>query len=195
MSVLKKIKKPLILIMLGVAVVAYYLYLSNRNNDNTDKMTNNSVVAEYIDRDMEKNYPGTPRAVVLWYSKMIKAVYEKDLTDEDVKGMAKNLYAMFDDELKEKNPYDQYVASVAAEINAYNDANKIISDFVVEDDVNIEFITYEGNKYAKVDVLYYVHEDTKIIKVYHEYTLRKDSKGDWRILFWEITDSNKMEGR
>ena len=194
MSVLNKIKKPLILIMLGVAVVAYYLYLSNRNDDNTDKMTNNSVVAEYIDRDMEKNYPGTPRAVVLWYSNMIKAVYEKDLTDEDVKGMAKNLYAMFDDELKAKNPYDQYVASVAAEINAYNDAKKIISDFVVEDNVNIEFITYEGNNYAKVDVLYYVHEDTKIIKVYHEYTLRKDSKGDWRILFWEITDSNKMEG-
>jgi hypothetical protein len=40
----------------------------------------------------------------------------------------------------------------------------------------------------------FVHEDKKVIKTMEKFTLRKDSEGKWKILFWEIGKVSDMEG-
>mgnify|MGYP003447952129 CR=1 FL=1 len=58
----------------------------------------------------------------------------------------------------------------------------------------IDFIKDDGKEYARVDVAYFVHEGKKVIKTMEKFTLRKDSDGKWKILFWEIGKVSDMEG-
>ena len=57
-----------------------------------------------------------------------------------------------------------------------------------------EFLKDKGKEYAIIDVAYFVHEDKKVIKTMEKFTLRKDSEGKWKILFWEIGKVSDMEG-
>ena len=76
----------------------------------------------------------------------------------------------------------------------YNSAKKKVADYVIEDNTNIDFIKDDGKEYARVDVAYFVHEGKKVIKTMEKFTLRKDSDGKWKILFWEIGKVSDMEG-
>lgn len=191
-----KIKKPLIFIILGGLIVGYFFYLTNRKTDNNDKMADNSPLSQVLDRDLTLNYPGTPRGVVIYYSDILKVLYTLDgkKDEADVRKLGEKLLGIFDDELISVNPPEIYKASLVEEVKVYNSAKKKVADYVIEDNTNIDFIKDDGKEYARVDVAYFVHEGKKVIKTMEKFTLRKDSDGKWKILFWEIGKVSDMEG-
>ena len=100
---------------------------------------------------------------------------------------------IFDDELLTLNPYDEYLKRLQDEIKDYKSAGRTIADYVIENNSNMEFLTYKGKDYAKIDVMYFVHESKNIIKNYEKFTLRKDDGGRWKILYWEVGKASDME--
>lgn len=66
-------------------------------------------MTEITDRDLDKNYPGTPKSVVTYYSNILKVMYSGNLSDKDVESIAAQLRGIFDDELLTLNPYDEYL--------------------------------------------------------------------------------------
>ncbi len=193
MKVWQKIRKPLIFTLLAVLAVSYYIYLSHRKVDNSDKTVSNSAASELISRNLDLNYPGTPIAVVSYYSEIIKVIYKETISDDETAGLAQHSLALFDSELSSYNDYETYLASFTADIAAYKSAGKYISEYTVEPGYNVEYTTFKDNSYAMVDVKYYVREGKNLVNTYEEYTLRKDKEGKWKILYWTLTDASKME--
>ncbi len=191
-----KIKKPLLFIILGGLIVGYFFYLTNRNNDNSDNMAEQTPLSQVLSRDLELNYPGTPRGVVIYYSDILKVLYTLDGKKDhsDIENMAYKLRGLFDDELLERNPEETYITNLINEVTDYNSRKKTVADYIVEGNSNIEFITDNGKEYAKIDTAYFVHEDKNVVKTIECFTLRKDSDGKWKILYWQLGSSNDMEG-
>ncbi|MGN0378414.1 MAG: DUF6715 family protein [Butyrivibrio sp.] len=197
MKVFEKIKKPLIITLLAALAVSYYIYLSNRDTDKSNgKEKETSVATAVLQRDMEKNYPGSPRAVVTYFADIQKLIYKNDFDDDEFIGLAQHMLATYDDELLEKNPYELFIENLKTEISTYKSEKQYISQYIVEDGYGIELTNFKGDEYAEVDVKYYVRNDTQkqTIAIYEKYTLRKDSKGQWKILYWDLADGKDMEG-
>ena len=197
MKVFEKIKKPLIITLLAALAVSYYIYLSNRDTDkNNGKEKETSVATAVLQRDMDKNYPGSPRAVVTYFADIQKLIYKNDFDDDELTGLAQHMLATYDDELLEKNPYELFIENLKTEISTYKSEKQYISQYIVEDGYGRELTDFKGDEYAEVDLKYYVRNDTQkqTIAIYEKYTLRKDSKGQWKILYWDLADGKDMEG-
>lgn len=192
-SFFSKIKKPLIIIIFGAIVVGCYFYISNKKVDNTDKIAKKTPVTEITERDLELNYPGTPRAVLTFYSDVLKVIYSEKMSNEEIRTVAKKLQEIFDDELIAYNPYETYVDQLALEIKTYKNANRTVADYLIEENSYIDYITHEKKDYAKVDVMYFQHEGKNVIKTYEKFTMRKDEFGRWKILCWEMGKASDME--
>ena len=192
MKIWKKIRTPLVFVILACCAIGYYIYLSHRDVDQTEKMASNTEVSKLISRDLDLNYPATARAVVTYYSDIIKAYYKETMTDEELASLAEKARGLFSEELLNFNSQETYLANLTTEIEAYKSAGKYISDYLVEEGYNVEYITFKEEDYAKVDAKYYVREDSSLVYVYEEYTLKKEDS-NWKIVYWEVTDASGME--
>ena len=192
-NVWQKVRKPVILTLAAVIIIGVYYYCSRVEKDNNEKITSNNEIVKITSKDLELNYPSTPKAVVTYYSDIISVIYKVEMNDEELEKVATQMRGLFDDELLLANTYNAYLDSLKVDIEIYKAADRYISGYKVENGYNIEYITYQNEDYAKIDVLYYVREGGDLKHVYEEYTLREDEDGKWKILFWELTDSSSME--
>lgn len=189
----KKIGKPLIFTLTALAVIGLFYFFSRREIDNNEKIAADNVITKLISRDLELNYPSTPKSVVALYSDIISVLYKEDCSEDQVEALAKQARGLFDEELLQLNEYEGYMDRLEAELKLYEDADRYISGYEIEDGYNIEYIKTKDDSYARVAVKYYVREGKDIKNVYEEYTLREDEEGNWKILYWELTDASSME--
>ena len=189
----KKIGKPLIFTLTALAVIGLFYFFSRREIDNNEKIAADNEITKLISRDLELNYPSTPKSVVALYSDIISVLYKEDCSEDQVEALAKQARGLFDEELLQLNEYEGYMDRLEAELKLYKDADRYISGYEIEDGYNIEYIKTKDDSYARVAVKYYVREGKDIKNVYEEYTLREDEEGNWKILYWELTDASSME--
>ena len=197
MKTFDKIKKPIIITLLALMIVSYYIYLSHRGSDKvTFKEKETSAATVVLQKDMDKNYPGSPRAVVTYFADIQRVLYKSDLNDDELCGIAQHMLSLYDDELLEKNPYDLFVENLKTDISSYKSDKKYISQYIVEDGYGIEMFKFKGDDYARVDVKYYIRneKEKQSVVIYEKYTLRKDTDGKWKILYWDLADGKDMEG-
>lgn len=195
MKAMNKIKIPLIVIALCAMIVGYYVYLQNKNKDNTEQIVDDSnPTYTILHRDLDRNYPSTPKSVVTFYCDILKVAYKEDLNKDDYGVMVTQLRTLFDEELQAYNDYDSYYLSLQAEIDQYKTKNCYVADYSVEDGYGIEYKTLkDGKKYAYVEAKLYVRTGKNVQTVGEEFTLRKDDAGNWRLLTWKTVDTTTME--
>ena len=102
-----KAKKVIIVIIMVALVGGYYFYLSNYGNKEAETVV--TAVQDVLLKDLENDYPPTPREVLKYYSDITKCLYNENYTAEQLEQMADKLLALFDEELAANNPRDQYI--------------------------------------------------------------------------------------
>lgn len=192
-NVWSKVRTPVIFTLIAVAVIVLFYIFSRKEIDNNEKMAADNAITKLINRDLELNYPSTPKSVVSLYSDIISVLYKEDCSEEQIEELAKQARGLFDEELLQLNEYEGYMERLETELKLYESADRYISGYEVENGYNIEYINTKDDSYARVAVKYYVREGKNVINVYEEYTLREDEDGNWKILYWELTDSSSME--
>lgn len=191
---LGKLRTPLIFTVLALLAVSYYIYLSHRPVDNTDKMANGSAASELLSRDMDLNYPSDYYEVMKYFAEVNKLWYKQELTQDEITGLAQHIRALYDEELLSKlgNDYETYLETLNNEISAYRKEGRYINDYEVQKRSTIKTSTFQENRYAMVTVKYYVRKGKDLKITYQKYTLRKDKDSRWKILFWELSDGTEM---
>ena len=74
-----KVKNVIIIVILAALVGGYFLYLSNRKVEQKD--TTVTAVQNVILRNLETDYPPSPKEVVKYYSDISKCLYNETYTD------------------------------------------------------------------------------------------------------------------
>ena len=177
-----------ILAIVIVAAICTAFYIVNNNSKKESaKEAGLTEIQKITTRNMEKDYPATPREVIKFYNRIVKCYYGRQYSDDELEQLADQALSMFDDDLLKKNEKESYIESVKSDAAQYEEDNKSISQTDVCDSNDVKYMTDNGDDIAYVTASYFIKTGSSYTKTYQEYVLRKDDDGDWKILtFYKI---------
>ena len=76
----------IIVLVLILLVIGYYYYLSNRTVEETEEVTI-SQAQDLLLRDLDRNYPPSPKEVVKYFFEITTCLYNEELSEEDIKSI------------------------------------------------------------------------------------------------------------
>lgn len=184
---MKKTRIVILAIVIVAAIcTAFYIVNSNSKKESA-KEAELTEIQKITTRNMEKDYPATPREVIKFYNRIVKCYYGRQYSDDELEQLADQALSMFDDDLLKKNEKESYIESVKSDAAQYEEDNKSISQTDVCDSNDVKYMTDNGDDIAYVTASYFIKNGSSYTKTYQEYVLRKDSDGDWKILtFYKI---------
>lgn len=184
---MKKVRSAVIIILCVVAVLGGYSFLSAKNKV-TEENVELTEVQEVITKEVEKNYPTTPREVVKLYNRIITCFYNEKYTDDELYALGDKARLLFDEELLENNPRDTYFADLKTDIAEYQKIGKTIVSSAVDGSNDVVYKKVDGDECAYVEASYFLKEKTGYSRTYQMYVLRKDADGNWKILGFYLVD-------
>ena len=191
----KRLSWLLVVIVLVAAGITWYYYSSNSDDKSKTEATENTVgeVDKILNRDLEESYPYTVREVIQFFVRIQKCYYNEDYTEEELVKLAYKGMELFDTELKNENPFDEYFSDLKDEVEAYKSEEKIINRVIIDKSSEVTYSTVDEQKYASINCTYYLKSKEGTSKVQETYILRKDETGRWKILGWKEYEENQWE--
>lgn len=186
--------KNLKYVIIGVACiclicVGFYFFSKDKSTQEAEL----TEVEKLITRDLEKNYPKTPREVVKFYNKIMCSYYGEELKNSELEKLVDQTLLLLDDDLLLVNSRDEYYDAVVADIEKYKNEKRTVVSSDVCDSNDVKYVddvkdgSTEADEIAYVDASYFVNTDGNFSYSYQQFVLRKDDDGCWKILgFYEI---------
>jgi len=182
-----KAKKIIIVIILVALVGGYYFYLSNYKNDEEETVI--TKVQDVLLRNLDNDYPPTPREVLRYYSDITECLYNENYTDQQLEQMADQLLALFDEELVENNPRDQYIVNLKKEVKEFADNGYSIISYTTSKSTDVEEFTEGGRKCARMYCTYSVKSGANYTSSRQLFILRRETEtGHWKILGFDLVN-------
>ena len=185
----------IVFVVLAIAVVGLFFYLSNRAqviDENKGKVM--TPVQEVLARNLDTNYPPTPKEVLKYYSEITRCFYGEEYTDEELVKLAAKSRELFDSELVANQTDEQYLSALKMDIASWKNDKKVISSYSVSSSTDVQEYSYAGYRWAQLYCLYSVRMGTNVAPVQEHFIMRKDTKGHWKILGWELVSSEDDNG-
>lgn len=180
-----KLKGVIIAVVLVALVGGFYFYVSNIGKDNDDVVV--SAVQNVLLRNLDNDYPSTPKELVKYYGDITKCLYNENYSEDQLAQMADKMIALYDDELVENNPRDQYIVDLKAAVKDFSDKNYTIISYTTSSSTDVEEYTHEGRKCASLYCTYSIKTGADYVSSKQVFVLRKESgTGHWKILGFDI---------
>ncbi len=188
----KKVKfttqTAIIVMVLIVAVVGYYCYLVNRSNRSAQENTP-TTVENVLLRDLENNYPPTPKEVIRYYNDIVKCFYNEGCSQEELQELARKARGLYDQELLDHNEWDTYIFNLEAEIQDFKNNNRKISNISLAASTDVDEFTQDGFRFAKIRCGYNILQGRESSSTVQVYLLRRDGDGHWKIYGWDLAEN------
>lgn len=183
----RAIKGILIGLVLIALVVGYYFYLSNRKPKEAaeDTETTVSAVQKLLLKNIDDDYPPTPREVLKLYSDITVCFYSEDYTDEELTQLAQQIEKLYDEELIANNTPDQYQKNLRWDIKTMKDKNLRVTSYSVASATDVDYFDAGGRSWARLSCTYTIRSGKEAGLAREIFLLRKDDMGHWKIYGWE----------
>lgn len=189
----KTIRVIIAVLAVVLIVGAYYYFAVYKSPSATDNIELTEV-QKVITKDLESNYPATPREVVKFYNRIQECFYNETYTDDELYALGDQARILFDDELLENNPRDDYFRALKSDIADFQAQSKTIMSSDVCDSNDVHFQTIDGDECAYVTASYFLDGAKDYSRTNQMYVLRKDEDGNWKILvFYRIEGDSSDE--
>ncbi len=187
------IRAVVLALIFAVLVVGYFFYLTRMAPTRATeeaKVAEQSELERVLSADFQNNYPATPREVMKWYNRILTLYYSGEPSSRQVDQLCDQALSLMDQELKEENPRDDYIQSVKYSIGDYKEKGRKIIEYKVADTKKIKEKQVNGKRVAYVLSYYFLRDGNDYEKTYQMYALRKDRKGRYKILAFQLADEN-----
>lgn len=187
-------KGAIIIVLLLLLIIGYYYYLSNRTdteNTQAEATVTISPVQEVLLRDLEINYPATPKEVIKYYGQLNQVLYSEKYTDEEFAQLADYLYQLYDPELALNNEKTEYVENLKAEITSFHTNDWAITGYSTSASTDVDYFENDEGEFARLYCYFTLREVNQVSGSTEKFLLRKDEKGHWRIYGWELDKRGK----
>lgn len=182
-------KGLIIAIVLILLVAGYYYYLSHREVDKTEEVTI-SEAQDLLLRDLDRNYPPTPKEVVKYFFDLTTCLYNEKLTEADVEALALKLEELYDADLVIHNPKEDYFTDLKSEITAFQTSNSRILNYSTSSSVDVFYFEEDEGSFARLYGTYYLQVQKELKSLEEVFVLRKDEDGHWKIYGWQPVNDN-----
>lgn len=190
----QKMIRVIVVVLAVVLIVGSYYYFTVYKSAGVDGNVELTEVQKVITKDLEENYPATPREVVKYYNRIQECFYNETYTDEELYDLGDQARMLMDEELLANNPRDTYFDALKADIADFEARDKKIMSSDVCDSNDVHFRKVDGDECAYVTASYFVDEAKSYSRTYQMYVLRKDEDGNWKILvFYQIEGDSSNE--
>ena len=194
MKMFKGTKGMVILVFLVLLVLGYYFYLSNRSMpEKTEEISveTMTVSQKVLSRNLETNYPPSPREVVKYFSEITECYYNEEHTDEELRDLGLKMREIYDDDLVANQTEEMYLSLLKSDVEEYKQNNRTISSFSPSSSVDVETFTKDGYECAKLYCVYDINQDGLLYQTTLCFILRKDEEADYKIYGWKaVKDEN-----
>ena len=148
------------------------------------------MVQSVLLRDLEHNYPPTPKEVVKYYSEITECFYNEEYSDEELTQLATKIQQLYDAELVANKSQDQYMQDLKNEIVDMKKNKYTIASYEVSASTDVEYFTQDEYSCARLYCTYYLRQPSSGTRVasLERFVLRQDADGHWKILGWELVE-------
>lgn len=176
-------------IILVCLVLGYYFYLSqkadSRKQESEVKITE---VQNALLRDLDTNYPPTPREVLKCFCQMAQCLYNETYTEEEFKELAEKVQTLYDTELVANMTQDQYLQDLKWDIAQFAKEKIVISSYTLSSATDVEEFKQDGYSWARLYCTFTLRTGTQLSSTQETFLLRKDEENHWKIYGWERTE-------
>lgn len=184
----KGLRGILILLFAALAFAGIFFRLNNKQQGGSEE---EEVVAATpieiaLERNLNTNYPGTPKEVVKYFSEITQCYYNETFDDdEQLEALARQMLKLYDDELVSYKSYEDYMFDLKSDINFYNENGYKISSYAPSQSTDVVFFTEDGFEWARLWCAYTIKSGKYYKTINEVFVLRKDDKSHWRIYGWK----------
>lgn len=179
------LKGGAVILLMIVVMVGYYYYLSNKEKAQQEQNPELTAVQEVLMRNLETNYPPTPKEVIKYYSEITKCFYNEEYSDGELEQLADKADQLYDEELSENNGWGEYIISLRAAIDEFKDNEITISTYLISASTDVEKFEDDGYEFARLHCIYTLKQGNYKQDVDQVFLLRKDEEGHWKIYGWD----------
>ncbi|MDE6386874.1 MAG: hypothetical protein K2L82_03570 [Lachnospiraceae bacterium] len=181
------------LIVFGVVLVAivvgYAFHINRKAAQDAERAVESTEVQKVLMRDLERNYPPTPKEVVKYFAEITKCFYNEDYSEEELEELATKIQGLYDAELIANKSQEDYMADLRSEIASMKKSNYTISSYVLSASVDVEEFVENGYSCARLYCTFNVKQGTSgTVRSMEQFILRKDDDGHWKILGWDLVE-------
>ncbi len=190
----KKSKKGLtgsiIVIVFACIVLGFYYYMTQRPDTAEDTVQDTSVVDELMLRNMQTNYPPTPKEVVKYYCD-ISMVFYSGVSEDDLSKLAIRSRELFDSDLYAQQTEAEYYTHLKEQIDYFEESDITISSYALSPSVDVEYFEDDGYSFARLYCVMSLRQETQIIRTNETFLLRQDEEGHWKIFGFALSDTGE----
>ncbi len=189
----KEKQNPVKLIIIGcilaALIVGFYFYIANKMQGNGEEDVKATKSQQVLMRNLNTNYPPSPREVLKYYCEIIQCLYNEPHTDEELKKLAKQIQLLYDDEFVENQTEDLYLLNLAGEIAELNKNDMKISSYTTSSSTDVETFTKDNYEWARLYCMFNIRKGTDMLATTERFLMRKDEAGHWKIYGWELAEN------
>ncbi len=187
----KGTKGMLILIILVCGIIGYYYYISNREikKPETEQSVEITAVQNVLLRNLERDYPPTPKEVVKYFAEITKCLYSETYTDEEFEQLAMKIQEIYDEELVASKDQEAYLKDLKDDIATFRADKYKITGYYTSSSVDVEEFKEDGYEWARLYCTFYVSQGkNRNPNSQERILLRKDAEGHWKIYGWDLAE-------
>ncbi len=184
----------LAVVVIAVAIMVLFVFKNKEGEAIDEPEIDVSQVASLVLKDIEKNYPPTPKEVLKYYSEITCCFYNDNLTQEELEQLADRSYELYDDELKANMSLEEYKTNLEEDILEFKAQNIVVSGYSVSAAADVERFTKDNYEWSRLYATYRLRQGTEYLYSNEVFLLRKDEEGHWKIYGFELDQSTPSDG-
>lgn len=177
------------IILVAGLIVGMFLFQNKENGIEEEPVVDVSALTELLLRDIDKNYPPTPKEVLKYYSEITCCFYNDELTQEQLESLAERSYELYDEELKNNMSMEQYKTDLQQDILDFRGQNIVVSGYSLSASADVERFSQDGYDWARLYATYRLRQGTEYVYSNEVFVLRKDTEGHWKIYGFELANT------
>lgn len=184
-------KVMIIVVILAAIVLGYFFYLGHRGKQQQAEQTVvATVVKSVLMRDLEHNYPPTPKEVVKYYAEITECFYNEEYTDDELQQLADKIQLLYDADLVANKTQEQYIKDLKDDIAEMKAKQYTVASYEVSASTDVEYFTQDGYSFARLYCTFYLRQPGSGGRVpsLERFLLRQDEDGHWKIFGWELVE-------
>ncbi|MBQ8946616.1 MAG: hypothetical protein IJ058_07350 [Lachnospiraceae bacterium] len=181
------LKSVIVVAVLALLIVLAYYNVANRKKPLKEETATITPVQEILLRNLDKNYPPSPKEVVKYYSDLTRVLYNENCSDEEIEELAERALEIYDDDLAHNQEWNRYITDLKSEIATKRSQEYAIMSYNISASTDVNYFTKDQYECASLYCTYNIRNGAVPGTVEELFILRKDTEGHWKILGWDLT--------
>lgn len=182
------VKAIVVMCILVAMLIGFYYYISHKGIAERDDNVTITKSQQVLMRNLESNYPPSPKEVVKYYCEITQCFYNETHTEEEIEALAAQIRRLYDEELIANQTEERYLEDLKIDIISMSGNEMTISSFGLPSSTEVDFFSEDGYDWARLYCNFNLRQKTKIVNTIEQFLLRKDENGRWKIYGWQLVD-------